>query len=89
VLKKSISRPHIHRYTLRFKTIKAKSEDEAQQVVQVTLQQFFEIVLQADPKSILPPYLVLDRNTMAVPDLSAAFPVSSVDSFHALKKYFF
>jgi len=33
-LKKNNSRAHIHRYTLRFKTIKAKSDDEGHQIVQ-------------------------------------------------------
>jgi hypothetical protein len=48
-----------------------------------------EIVLQVDPKTIIPPYLELDRNDKSVSDISAAFPVSSVDSYHVIKKYFF
>jgi hypothetical protein len=56
-LKKSNSRPHIHRYKLHFKTVKAKSEDESHQIIQDTLQRFLEIALQADPKTIMPPYL--------------------------------
>jgi len=88
-LKKNNSRPHIHRYTLRIKTIKAKSEDEGHLLLQEALQRFLEIVLQADSKSIVPPYIELDRNDRSVSDLSAAFPVSSIESFHVLKKYFF
>jgi len=88
-LKKNNSRPHIHRYTLRFKTIQAKTEDEGHQIVQDTLQRFFNIITQADPKTVIPPYLELDRNDKSVCDLSSAFPVSSVDSYHAMKKYFF
>jgi hypothetical protein len=88
-LQKNTNHLHIHCYTLRFKTIKAKSEDEGHQIVQDTLQRFLEIILQVDPKSIIPPYLELDRNDKSVSDLSSAFPVSSVDSYHALKKYFF
>lgn len=88
-LKKNNTREHIHRYTLRFKSIKAKSEDEGHVIVKETLQRFLEIVLQADPKTIMPPYLELDRNDKSVSDLSAAFPVSSVDSYHVMKKYFF
>jgi hypothetical protein len=61
-LKKNNSRAHIHHYTLRFKTIKAKSDDEGHQIVQETLQRFLEIVLKADPKTIIPPYLELDRS---------------------------
>jgi hypothetical protein len=88
-LKKNNFRQHIHRYTLRLQTIKAKSEEENQIVLQEALQRFLEIILQADPKSIVPPYLELDRNDKSVSDLSAAFPVSSIDSYHVLKKYFF
>lgn len=88
-LKKNNSRAHIHCYTLRFKTIKAKSDDEGHQIAQETLQQFLEIVLQADPKTIIPPYLELDRSDKSVSDLSTVFPVSAVGSFHVMKKYFF
>jgi len=87
-LKKNNSRAHIHCYTLRFKTIKAKSDDEGHQIVQETLQRFLGIVLQADSKTIIPPYLELDRNDKSVSDLSTVFPVSSVDSY-VIKKYFF
>ncbi len=89
MLKKNISRSHIHRYTLRFKTIKAKSEDESHQLIMESLQRFLEIVLQADAKTIIPPYLELDWNDKSVPDLSSAFPVSSLESYHIIKKYFF
>jgi hypothetical protein len=37
----------------------------------------------------LPPYLELDQNDKSVSNLSSAFSVGSVDSYHALKKYFF
>jgi len=66
-----------------------KSEEENQIILQEALQRFLEIVLQADLKSIVSPYLELDRNDRSVSDLSAAFPVSLIDSYHVLKKYFF
>ncbi len=88
-LKENNKRLHIHRYTLSFKTIKAKSEYEGHQIVQDTLQRFVDIILQADQKSIIPPYLELDHNDKSVSDLSAAFPVCSIDSYHAIEKYFF
>ena len=44
-LKKNASRPHIHRYTLQFETIKEKTEEEAHQLVKETLQRFLDIVL--------------------------------------------
>jgi len=88
-LKKNNTRAYIHWYTLRFKTIASKSEEENHQVIIDTLQRFLAIVLQAEPKTILPPYLDLDRNDKSVQDISSAFPVSSIDSIHVLKKYFF
>jgi hypothetical protein len=88
-LKKNNARTHIHRYTLRFKTIPTKSEEENHQIIIDTLQRFLAIVLQAEPKTIIPPYLDLDRNDKSVQDISSAFPVSSIDSIHVLKKYFF
>jgi hypothetical protein len=88
-LKKNNTRQHIHRYTLHLKTIKAKFEDEAHQLIKDSLQHFLEIVLQADSKNIVPPYLELDRNDKSVTDISSAFPVSSLDLYHVIKKYFF
>jgi hypothetical protein len=89
VLKKKNLRPHTHRYTLRFKTNASKSEEDGHQRAQETLQRFLDIVLQADPKTIIPPYLELDRDDKSITDISSAFPISSIDSYHALKKYFF
>jgi len=88
-LEKGMIRPYIHRYTLRLKIIKSRSEEEEQQLIQATLQKIFDIVLQANCKTIIPPFLELDRNDKSVPDLSSAFQVSAVDSFYSHKKYFF
>jgi hypothetical protein len=88
-LKKNNFRQHTHRYTLRFKIIKPKSKDEGHQLIRDTLQRFLEIVLQAEPKSILPPYGELDRNDKSIQDLSSAFPISSLEGHHMVKKYFF
>jgi hypothetical protein len=88
-LKKGVRRPHIHRYSLRFKTKNPKSDDEEQQVTQSVLQKFLEIVLQGDPLAIIPPYLDIDRVEKKVVDISSAFSVASIDSFHSLRKYFF
>jgi hypothetical protein len=81
-------RPYIHCYTLRLKIIKSRSKEEEQQLIQATLQNLFDIVLQANSKTIIPPFLELDRNDKSVPDLSSAFQVSVVDSFYSLKNFF-
>ncbi len=81
-------RPHIHRYTLRIKIISSKSEEEEQILVQKTLQKFFDIVLQGDSKSIIPPYFELDRADNSVPDLTSSFNVSALDFYYSLKRYF-
>jgi hypothetical protein len=87
-LKKGMIRPHIHRYTLRIKIIKSKSEEEEQILVQKTLQKFFDIVLQGDSKSIIPPFYELDRADNSIPDLSSTFNVMALDSYYSLKRYF-
>jgi hypothetical protein len=87
-LKKDMLRPHIHCYTLRVKFISTKSEEDEQALIQKTLQIFFDIVIQGDPKSIIPPYFELDRSDKSIPDLSSTFNVEALDSFYSLKSYF-
>ena len=87
-LKRAQSRPHIHRYTLRFRVPKEKDNDDTSSI-KMQLQHFFDTVLQADPATIIPPYVELDRNDRAIPDLSATFNVSSIDALPNIKKYFF
>jgi hypothetical protein len=90
ILKKGMVMMHIHRYTLRFKTRKTKEEEEeGYQIIQDTLQKFLGVVLQADPKTIIPRYLQLDRADNSVPNLSNLFTASAIDLYYALKKYFF
>ncbi len=88
ILKKGMLRPHIHRYTLQIKIISSKSEEDEQVLVQKTLKKFFDIVLQGDSKSIIPPFFELDRSDKSVPDLSSSFHVDALDSYYSLKRYF-
>jgi hypothetical protein len=87
-LKKGMLRQHIHRYMLRIKIISSKSEEDEQALVQKTLQIFFDIILQGDSKSIIPPYFELDRSDKSIPDLSSTFKVESLNSYYSLKRYF-
>lgn len=63
VLKCGMLRSHIHRYTLRIKNISLKPEEEVQNLV---------LVLQGDPKSIIPSFFELDRSDHSVLDLPSA-----------------
>jgi hypothetical protein len=87
-LKKGMLQPHIHRYTLRIKIISSKSEEDEQALVQKTLQKLFDIILQGDPKTIIPPFFELDRADNSVPDLLSTFNVAALDSYYSLKRYF-
>jgi hypothetical protein len=48
----------------------------------------FSIVLRADSKSIISPYLELDRGNRATPDLSSTINIEALNSFTDVKKYF-
>jgi hypothetical protein len=58
-------------------------------VIKHSLQKFFEIVLQVDKTTIIPPYLELDRNDRTIPDISGAFPISLLEPFSSVKCFFF
>jgi len=78
----------LHRYNLRIKVKATKTEDEEFIALQQALLKFFDICLQADLLSIIPPYFELDRKEKTVPDLSAKLSVSELDSTAHLKGYF-
>jgi hypothetical protein len=88
LLKRNISRAHIHRYTLRLKIITCCSDEEEQVLIRQELINLFSILIRADPSTIIPPYLELDRNDKSTPDLSSAFMVEATDSYSEVKKYF-
>jgi hypothetical protein len=88
VLKRGILREHIHWYTLRLKIITCRSDKEEQAMIGQELVNLFSILIRADPSTIIPLYLELDRNDKSTPDLFSAFTVEATDSFSKLKKYF-
>lgn len=87
ILKRGIQRAHVHRYDLRMTIKKHKSDDEEQPAIQNALQAFLEILLQADPKTIIPPYYELERGNKDIPDISSTFQISAIESFSTLKRY--
>jgi hypothetical protein len=87
-LKKGLLRDHIHRYDLRILIKKGKLEDDDHANTLKALQRFQDIMLQADPNTIIPPYFELDRSDNSVPDLTATYKVSTLDSLASVKRYF-
>jgi len=81
ILKRHANRSQIHRYDIRIKVKQSITEDIKQKDIHEGLQTLMNIMLQADPTTIIPPYLDLDRNNWTVPDLSAQLQVPSIDSF--------
>jgi hypothetical protein len=88
LLKKGVQRQHIHRYELCI-IIKTLKKDEDEEVwIQKTLQRFLDTMLRADPTTLIPPYLELDRLDKNVPDLGKDKPVSELEDYSDLKRYF-
>jgi hypothetical protein len=87
-LKRGLLRNNVSRYDLRFKVKSTTVEEEAQVATHRVLSEFFNIVLQANDSTILPPYLELDRISPGINDLSSSYLVSDLGSFPALKNFF-
>ena len=87
-LKRGATRLHIHRYDLRIKVKACQTEEEEFKCVQQCLQTFFDIVLQADNSSTIPPYFELDGTDRTVPDINSAYLISALDSLESIKRYF-
>jgi hypothetical protein len=87
-LKRGLIRHNITRYDLRFKVKSTNVEEESQVAIHRILTDLFNIILQADETTILPPYLALDCNSPGINDVSSSFLVSELVSFPALKNYF-
>jgi hypothetical protein len=88
LLKRGVTRSHVHRYDLRIKVKTSQSDDEEFKIVQQCLQKFLDITLQADSSSTIPPYYELDRADKTVPDINNAYSISSLDSLETIKRYF-
>ncbi len=87
-LKRGMTRAHIHRYDVRLTIKKPKSDDEEEGMVIKALQRFLDIMLQADPHTIIPPYFELDRTDTSISDVCKEFLVTNLDSFASVKRYF-
>jgi hypothetical protein len=88
LLKRAAQQQHIHRYDLCL-LIKSLKKDEDEEVrIQKTLQRFLDTMLRADPSTLIPPYLELDRSDKNVPDLSKEKPVTDLKDYSDLERYF-
>ena len=87
-LKRGMIRAHIHRYDVRLTIKKPKSDDDEEGMVQKALQRFLDIMLQADPHTVIPPYFELDRTDTSIPDLCKEYLITNLDSFASVKRYF-
>jgi len=65
-----------------------QTEDEEFRCLQQCVQKFFDIVLQVDNSSTIPPYFELDRADKTVPDVNQAYPILALDSLETVKRYF-
>ncbi len=68
-LKRGLVHQNITRYDLRFKVKSANTEEATQVSIHRILADFYNIILQADDTTILPPYLELDHNSPGINDL--------------------
>jgi hypothetical protein len=54
LLKCGLLRPHVHHYDLCLTIKKPKSDEDLEAMIQKSLQKFLEIMLQADPFTLIP-----------------------------------
>jgi cobalamin biosynthesis protein CobT len=87
-LKDQQDRMFLHCYDLKIETKKMDSEAECENLINKQLNLFFSIILQADNSTIIPPYLLDDRQVHGIRDISAHFPVSNIKDMASLKRYF-
>jgi len=59
---------HTHYYDLSLTIKKPKDEDDEEPKIQKPLQKFLDIMLQADPFTLIPPYFELERSDKNIPD---------------------
>ena len=88
LLKKGVTRSHIHHYNLRLKVKQSKTEEEEFGALQQAFQKILDISLQVDPSSTIPSFFKLDHNDKSVPDINSKYQVSELDSMPLLKQYF-
>jgi hypothetical protein len=87
-LKRGLIRPHVHWCDLWIKVKQSKSDEDEVITLQKAVQVFFDIMIQADPSSIILPYFECDCNDKSVPDPSSKLNTTTLDSIPLLKWYF-
>ncbi len=73
LLKKGMIRQYIHQYDLRLTIKSRKDEDDELTAILMVLQAFFETMLQADPKSVIPVHFELVHSEKNIQGLSIFF----------------
>ncbi len=57
-------------------------------MVQKDIHHFLDIMLQADPHTVIPPYFELDQTDTSIPDLCKEYLITNLNSFASVKRYF-
>jgi hypothetical protein len=67
---------------------KPKSDNDEEGMVQKDIHHFLDIMLQADPHTVIPPYFELDQTDTSIPDLCKEYLITNLNSFASVKRYF-
>jgi hypothetical protein len=79
---------HVHHYDLSTTIIKTKNDEDKELLIQKTLQCFLEIMLQADPHTLIQPYIKVERCDKNILDLGRDQSTAYMNEYTNLSRYF-